>query len=62
MLRETCNVSVAAKAACVGRRTVYEWRDAHPASRSAWDEVEQEAADKLEREAWRRAVEGPISL
>lgn len=58
VLRETCNVSEAAKAAGVGRRTVYEWRDADTAFRSSWDEAEQEAADKLEREAWRRAVEG----
>lgn len=58
VLRETCNVSEAANAAGVARRTVYEWRDADDAFRAAWDEAEQVAADRLEREAWRRAVEG----
>lgn len=57
-LRKTCNVSEAAKVAGVARRSAYEWRDADPAFAADWDEAEQEAADKLEREAWRRAVEG----
>lgn len=58
VLRSTCNVTEAAKSAGVGRRTVYEWRDADPAFREQWDDAEQEAADRLEREAWRRAVDG----
>lgn len=58
VLRETCNVSEAARAANMGRRTAYEWRDADEAFAADWDDAEQEAADKLEREAWRRAVEG----
>jgi hypothetical protein len=57
-LAETCNVSEAARAAKIGRRTAYEWRDDDPSFATAWDQAEQEAADKLEREAWRRAVEG----
>lgn len=57
-LRATCNVSEAAKLAGAGRRTVYEWRDADDVFRAEWDDAEQEAADRLEREAWRRAVEG----
>lgn len=57
-LSETCNVSEAARAAGIGRRTAYEWRDADESFAAEWDEAEQEAADKLEREAWRRAVEG----
>lgn len=57
-LRESCNVSEAARAAGIGRSTAYEWRDDDPEFAAAWDDAEQEAADKLEREAWRRAVEG----
>jgi len=65
VLRETCNVSEAARAAGIGRRTAYEWRAADPAFAEAWKEAEEIAADKLEREAWRRAVDGtdkPISF
>lgn len=56
--RETCNVSEAARAAGLARRSVYEWRADDPAFAADWEDAEQEAADKLEREAWRRAVEG----
>lgn len=58
VLRETCNVSEAARAIGVSRRAVYDWREAHADFRADWEDAEQEAADKLEREAWRRAVEG----
>lgn len=57
-LRETANVSASARAAGVARRTVYVWRYADPEFAEAWADAELEAADTLEREAWRRAVEG----
>lgn len=57
-LAETCNVSEAARAASIGRRSAYEWRDDDPDFAAAWVEAENVAADKLEREAWRRGVEG----
>ena len=57
VLRETCNVAEAARAVGISRRTAYD-RRADAQFAIAWDEAEQEAADKLEREAWRRAVEG----
>lgn len=57
-LAQTCNVSEAARAAGIGRSSAYEWREDDETFAKAWDEAEQEAADKLEREAWRRAVEG----
>jgi hypothetical protein len=57
-LAEFCNVSEAAREAGIGRTTAYEWREADPEFAAAWDAAEQVAADKLEREAWRRAVEG----
>lgn len=58
VLRETCNVTEAASSIGIGRRTAYEWRTADPVFAAAWDEAEQMAADRLEREAWRRGVEG----
>lgn len=58
VLRQTCNVSEAARAAGIPRRTIHEWRKADPAFAAAWEEAAEEAADRLEREAWRRGVEG----
>ena len=57
-LAEFCNVSEAARAAGIARSTAYAWRESEPAFAALWDEAEQAAADRLEREAWRRAVEG----
>jgi hypothetical protein len=42
----------------VARPTVYEWRGADPEFAKAWEDALEIAADVLEREAWRRAVEG----
>lgn len=52
------NVRDACAAANVPRRTVYDWRDADPAFARAWDDALDEAADIMEREAHRRAVDG----
>lgn len=57
-LADTCNVSESARAAGFSRRAAYDWREADTEFAALWDDAEQEAADKLEREAWRRAVEG----
>ena len=51
-------MSEAARKIGLARSSVYEWRDADAAFAAAWSDAEQEAADKLEREAWRRAVDG----
>jgi hypothetical protein len=51
-------VSEACRAAGIGRTTAYEWRDTDPVFAAAWKDAEEDAADKLEREAWRRGVEG----
>lgn len=56
-LRETCNVSHSARVAGVGRRTVYQWRDADPEFAAAWEEAEEEAVDKLELAARQRAID-----
>ena len=64
-MRETCNVSESARTAGFSRQAAYEWRADDAAFAQDWGDAEQEAADKLEREAWRRAVEGtdkPISF
>jgi hypothetical protein len=51
-------VSHAAKAAGIGRRTVYDWLERDAEFRQAFADAEQEAFDTLEREAVRRAAEG----
>ena len=62
VFRDTCNVSEAARAAGVARRTVYDWRDADPAFAIAWDEAEDEAVDALEAAARKRAIESSDRL
>lgn len=57
-LRQTANVMLAAEAVGFSRSRIYERRQADPDFATAWDETEQEAADRLEAEAWRRAVQG----
>ncbi len=61
------NVTLAAKAAGIDRATVYVWRNGKAgrenshgdeAFRSAEAMAKEMAADRLEEEAWRRAVEG----
>ena len=57
-LAETGNVTRAAKAAEVGRRTHYLWLESDPEYVAAVQDAMERAADKLEEEAVRRAVEG----
>jgi hypothetical protein len=57
-LAETGNVSRAAKLVGSSTARVYAMRHNDPAFRRGWDEAEEIAADRLEAEAWRRAVEG----
>jgi hypothetical protein len=57
-LAETGNVSRAAKLVGSSTARVYAMRHNDPAFRQGWDEAEEIAADRLEAEAWRRAVEG----
>jgi hypothetical protein len=51
-------VTIAAKIAGITRARVYQVRKEDPDFAAAWDEAEEQAADALEAEAWRRAVDG----
>lgn len=55
---EAGNVSAACRAVNLARQTVYDHRDTDADFASAWDAVVQEVADTMERELYRRAVEG----
>lgn len=54
---KTGNVTLAALAAKVVRRTVYKWRS-EPTFEKAFLEAQEEASDYLEAEARRRAIDG----
>jgi len=57
-LADTGIVSVAVEIAGTSRTRVYELRKRDTTFAAAWDEAEEQAADALEAEAWRRAVVG----
>jgi hypothetical protein len=57
-LAEVGNVKEAAKLAGIHRTTAFRAKNADPQFAKKWAEAEQEAADLLEKEAWRRATEG----
>lgn len=56
--RETCNVRLAADMAETSRSSVYRWRDQDTEFEEAFELARADAADILEAEAHRRAVEG----
>jgi hypothetical protein len=57
-LAQTGNVTAAVAVAGTSRTRAYEQRKRDPTFAAAWDEAEEIAADALEAEARRRAVEG----
>jgi hypothetical protein len=57
-LAATCNVSEACRAARISRTAAYAWRQEDDAFAAAWQEAEDEAADKLEQVAYERATSG----
>ena len=57
-LSRTLNVTASAREAGVGRRTVYEARDADPEFATAWLEALYTAIETAEGELYRRAVAG----
>jgi hypothetical protein len=56
--KQTGNITVSARRAAVDRSTYYRWCEHDDAFAAAARLAEQEAADVLEAEAWRRAVHG----
>ncbi len=56
--RETGNVRLAREVAKVGRSSHYRWLEKDPEYREAFDVAKEDAADVLEAEAHRRAVDG----
>ena len=57
-LRQSANVSDAARRAGLSRGAAYSLRAVDPAFRAAWDDALEEALDALEAELRRRAIEG----
>jgi hypothetical protein len=57
-LAETGIVSAAASIAGITRARAYQVRKQDPGFALAWEGAEESAADALEAEAWRRAVDG----
>jgi hypothetical protein len=55
-LAETCNVSEACRAAGIGRRSAYDWREDDEAFAAEWTDAVEAAVDKLEKVAWERAT------
>jgi len=55
ILGASCNVSLAAEGAGVGRATAYEHRAQFPEFAKRWEDAEERAVDLLEEEAWKRA-------
>lgn len=57
-LAEGATVTDAAKAAGIHRSRAYQYRDEDPEFDAAWEEVYEHSTEKLEAEAFRRAVKG----
>jgi len=57
-LRESGNVKVACAAARISRWTAYRNREADADFAQQWTDALEDAADVMEKEAWRRAVKG----
>lgn len=55
-LRESGNVSQAARAAGISRRCAYDHKNADEDFAAEWEEAEESASDDLERIAWERAA------
>ena len=56
--REMGVIRRACKVAKVGRSSHYEWMEANPEYRRAFEDAQEDAADSLEVEVYRRAVKG----
>jgi hypothetical protein len=52
------NISYACKISGVARQNIYDWQEHDEHFSQAFKQAESAATERLEREAWRRAVEG----
>lgn len=59
-LAESGNVVMSAELLNLDRRGLYHLRSENPEFAAAWDEAREQAADHLEAEARRRAIEGLV--
>lgn len=57
-LVETGNVSTAASSVGIARKTAYRHRERNPSFAAEWEDALEEACDRLEAEARRRALQG----
>lgn len=58
VLATGASIYKAARAAGVGRSTVYEWREADEYFRARWDDAVESGSDLMEDEAIRRGMSG----
>lgn len=58
VLARNANVTEACRRARIGRTAAYQWRDEEPEFAAQWDKALEIAVERLEAEAWRRAVDG----
>lgn len=56
--REWANITYACQQTGVGRSTVYAWQEHDSEFAAAFHTAGEQATERLEREAWRRATEG----
>lgn len=55
------NITAAAEAAGISRRVVYDWQERDQQFSLAFQEANAIATERLEAEAWRRAVDGDVN-
>lgn len=61
-LRDGLSINAACKASGVARRTAYDWREADPEFRKAWDDAVETGTDELEDVAIARAKDSSDTL
>jgi hypothetical protein len=60
VLRSGKSVSSAAESIGIARRTAFEWKASDPEFHKAWTDALEAGTDKMEQEAYRRAVDGYV--
>ena len=57
-MRMTGNVYLSCEVAGIPRSTAYYWRNKYKTFADGWDAAKEDAVDKLDAEAWKRATQG----